>query len=572
MRHMRTRIMALVLAMAMSLSCAIPAFAAEEHDVVLEQVFGTSDATEITAQALEELAGEEAAVTIVNEDEGEPTDPEVEPGDGSETEPTDPVDPPVDPVDPPVEPPVDPEEPEEPAQLKAIRWELEDGTYAEEASYVYTGEAIQPAYQVEDAEETYNENWYCDEELTQPTDDFTNCGTLYLVLTDEEGEAVAAGSYAITQAEQTITGLKSSYTLAYHEELTLAGKAKGKLTYTSSNAKIAKITDNKTIRLESVGNATITVKAAETRNYKAAQKTFKIVGTKAEQIIVVGADGKADGVMSKKFAKNDTIDLRVKVEGNGKVTYQCDNTAIATVSKAGIVTMKKGGTVVITITAAETAEYNAAEYVVETHLYITPKSIGYSSSYKSGKYYKALMALKLSGTARQNILAIAQSQIGYHESNSSKKLSGTVNGSNNYNEFGRFYGMNGVAWCAIFVNWCARQNGVSTNVIPKYCAVREYYAFYHRKGQHYYDWNKVRQKKYQPKPGDIILYSNSKGATTHHIGYVISTKYTSDYVTITTVEGNTSDAVRKVTMKMKRSSSSGKVNGHYITGFASPNY
>lgn len=556
MRKWQTRILALMLALSMALSCQVTAFAAQE-DVVLEQVFGTSDQDEILEQAIDELsedgeeseADEEAAASSASEEEADEAEPPAEEApEVSET----------------VESP----------EAAEVTWALADGTYAPKAEYIYTGKEIRPDYQVDgkDVGEDYTESWYSDEELTQETEDFTNCGTRYLVLTDAEGNVYASGAYAIIPAEQTITGVKESYKLSYHEELNLVPKAKGTLTYSTSNKAIATVDQTGNVKIVGVGSCTITIKAAATNNYQAASKAVKVTGIKADQTIQMGADGKADGVMYKKYVKSGKIDLRVVREGDGKVTYKSSNTSVATVSAKGIVTMKKTGTVKVTVTAAATANYNKATYEVTIHQYHSAKKLSYASTYKGGKYYKALMALKLSGSARANLLSIAQSQIGYHESNSSKKLAGTASGSKNYTEFGRYYGYNGVPWCAIFVNWCARENGTSTRVIPKYCAVRDYYKFYHRKGQHYYTWTKARQKKYTPKAGDLILYSNTKGGTTHHIGYVISAKYTSTYVTITTVEGNTSNAVRKVTMKMKRSSSSGYVNGHYINGFASPNY
>lgn len=201
-----------------------------------------------------------------------------------------------------------------------------------------------------------------------------------------------------------------------------------------------------------------------------------------------------------------------------------------------------------------------------------PATLSYSSSYKSGKYYKALMALKLIGTARSNIVEIALSQLGYHEGKSTSQLGGNGTGSGNYTEYGRYYGLTYGAWCAMFVSWCAREDGVSTSVIPKYAAVRDYYTFYHRSGQKFYSWKTVRTMGYQPQVGDLIMYANTQGGTAHHIGYVISSSYSSSKVVLTTVEGNTSDQVRKVVMNMSRSSSSGYVNSHYILGVAHPNY
>lgn len=51
------------------------------------------------------------------------------------------------------------------------------------------------------------------------------------------------------------------------------------------------------------------------------------------------------------------------VEGNGELTYSSSNPKIATVSSQGIVTIKRAGTAKITVSAAETAKYEAASEV-----------------------------------------------------------------------------------------------------------------------------------------------------------------------------------------------------------------
>ncbi|MCD8190646.1 MAG: CHAP domain-containing protein [Clostridiales bacterium] len=244
---------------------------------------------------------------------------------------------------------------------------------------------------------------------------------------------------------------------------------------------------------------------------------------------------------------------------------------MVTVNSSGKCTLKGVGTATITVTAAQTNACNEAAATVKITVYTTAKTLKYSSSYKKGKYYKALMALKLTGGKRSNIVTIALSQLGYHESSSKSKLSGTSSGKGNCTEYGRYYGMTQAAWCAMFVSWCAREAGVSTSVIPKYAAVRNYHSYYKKKGR-FYSWTKTRKKSYVPKQGDLIIYANVKGGTAHHIGYVVSVTYTSSKIKIVTVEGNSSDQVRKKTLTLKRSNSSGKINGQYILGFAKPNY
>ena len=54
----------------------------------------------------------------------------------------------------------------------------------------------------------------------------------------------------------------------------------------------------------------------------------------------------------------------------------------------------------------------------------------------------------------KDIVDIALSQIGYKE------------GSGNNTKYGKWYGMNGAAWCHMFVSWCAYKCGESA-AVPK---------------------------------------------------------------------------------------------------------
>lgn len=53
-------------------------------------------------------------------------------------------------------------------------------------------------------------------------------------------------------------------------------------------------------------------------------------------------------------------------------------------------------------------------------------------------------------------IKVARSQLGYKEQ------------PENLNKYGKWYGMNGVAWCAIFVSWCAQQAGIIDTIVPRY--------------------------------------------------------------------------------------------------------
>jgi hypothetical protein len=115
--------------------------------------------------------------------------------------------------------------------------------------------------------------------------------------------------------------------------------------------------------------------------------------------------------------------------------------------------------------------------------------------------------------------------------NIARKEAGYIEGTNNDNKYGTWYGMNHEPYCAMFVSWCFAQAGLSALVAastPKgfsYCP--EGLSWFQRKGQ--------IVNKYQGQPGDIVFFSWS-GHTAEHVGIIVAASKDG----ITTMEGNTS--------------------------------
>lgn len=88
---------------------------------------------------------------------------------------------------------------------------------------------------------------------------------------------------------QTISGT-SSYTKTYGSKafkLNVKTNGNGKLTYTSSNKKVATVSSSGTVSLKGTGKVTITVKAAATSSYKAASKKITITVKPKKQAVSV---------------------------------------------------------------------------------------------------------------------------------------------------------------------------------------------------------------------------------------------------------------------------------------------
>lgn len=93
----------------------------------------------------------------------------------------------------------------------------------------------------------------------------------------------------------------------------------------------------------------------------------------------------------------------------------------------------------------------------------------------------------------QAMRKITRSQIGYKEL------------GNNDTAFSRWFGMNYVPWCAIFISWCAFKAGCS-KIIPKHAYTPAGADWFKGKGQ----WHS------NPKAGDLhYVYNSSMGRISH---------------------------------------------------------
>ena len=162
------------------------------------------------------------------------------------------------------------------------------------------------------------------------------------------------------------------------------------------------------------------------------------------------------------------------------------------------------------------------------------------------------------GDQREDIVAVAKTQVGYHESS----LDGTTSGSNNYTKYNVWFGsLEGYgynyAWCQTFVAWCASQAGISTDVIPKVSGTVSAKTSFQNWGV--YHTGPYEGGSYIPKAGDIIYFYSAESDSKHHVGIVSSC----DGNTVYTIEGNSSNQVAE------RSYS---VTYGNIRGYGVPNY
>ena len=157
-----------------------------------------------------------------------------------------------------------------------------------------------------------------------------------------------------------------------------------------------------------------------------------------------------------------------------------------------------------------------------------------SSAYAQSEYYQRLIDVELTGDPRQDIVAVALSQLGYREGGMAGDNSGSGRVCNNYTEYGYCMGNDGSIWCTTFIWWCARQVGLDASVFPdtiwpRLLTVNIPYVGY--------------TPTAQIQPGDILFVENSGDDTSDHLALVVEVTDS----TIVTVEGNCGHVVCKIT-------------------------
>lgn len=149
-----------------------------------------------------------------------------------------------------------------------------------------------------------------------------------------------------------------------------------------------------------------------------------------------------------------------------------------------------------------------------------------SDEYRGSSFYEALSELTLTGDERYDTLAVAFTQLGYHEGDSEADLGGgKSDGTRNFAEYNRMYGKldngegngmsYGYSWCAAFVSWCLRHSGVEETAAVTEVSCRRMTDWYREQGAFH-----PRESGYTPLPGDLIMFHDGDGVPSH-VGFVL---------------------------------------------------
>ena len=189
------------------------------------------------------------------------------------------------------------------------------------------------------------------------------------------------------------------------------------------------------------------------------------------------------------------------------------------------------------------------------------------------KDWEATLPSELSGVWADDLIAVAESQLGYAESDENYIVAndGKLKG---YSRYGAWYGDAYGDWCAMFVSFCLNYASIPASSMPRAANCQgwiellssEDYQMFYPAGAYakdaaiaisageqeyaslpsgvlaYYDPNEA----FAPVPGDIVFFNWDSEPEADHVGIVIELIETTDNepAKLKTIEGNASDIVK----------------------------
>lgn len=148
--------------------------------------------------------------------------------------------------------------------------------------------------------------------------------------------------------------LKKGKTFTVKPKVTVTGKASQKVSYKSSNKKVATVNSKGKITAKKNGKATITITSKAD-----SKKKYKISVTVGTPVTSVKLSASSVPLITGKSMKVQSVIAPASASNKGFIWTSSDS-AIATVSSSGVVSAKKAGTVTITATAKDGSGKKAA--------------------------------------------------------------------------------------------------------------------------------------------------------------------------------------------------------------------
>ncbi len=134
---------------------------------------------------------------------------------------------------------------------------------------------------------------------------------------------------------------------------------------------------------------------------------------------------------------------------------------------------------------------------------------------------------------RENLIAVAKTQLGYEES----KLDFVIDEEGNaqgYTRYGQWWGASHDEWCAMFASFCLNYAEIPENDFPREANCEKWIDALNSRGLY------AAADEVEPEAGDLIFFDWENDGKCDHVGIVTD----ADTETIATIEGNSAASVR----------------------------
>ena len=174
-------------------------------------------------------------------------------------------------------------------------------------------------------------------------------------------------------------------------------------------------------------------------------------------------------------------------------------------------------------------------------------------------WWRMFCDMELSGNWAEDLLLVAESQIGYTESELNYVAEDPWH-PKGYTRYGAWYGIPYGDWCAMFICFCMYYAEIPASAVPYNCYCSEWVRELTELGL-YRSWD----SGYTPKPGDFIFFDFDEDEKAEHVGIIRAVDEEKGW--IYTIEGNRYDYVEPFVLNR---------NDYAIVGYCAlpenPNY
>ena len=153
---------------------------------------------------------------------------------------------------------------------------------------------------------------------------------------------------------------------------------------------------------------------------------------------------------------------------------------------------------------------------------------------ESASVWERTIPQVLSGQWRADVVAVAESQLGYAAS-TRNYIVDESGGMHGYTRYGAWYGSPYGDWCAMFASFCLHYAGVPEDSIPAQAGCIRWTEQLQSLGRY------AAAGAYAPQPGDLIFFDTGSDGYADHVGLVA--EVSEDGASLTTIEGNVGGCV-----------------------------